>query len=675
MSSGSLRLFSLAAAGVAALLLQAGVAQAAITQTAITSPADPSYFYDPTGGAFGAITVSGTTNSSAPATDQVDIVCSIDNGTTTDPTPPSGAPIEPVATGIPLDANGDFSTTVTYASIEAATGTGQCRLRAVPAGTTPTDISAFSGPRVLLAYLNLGYGGVPGESVGYDNVLGTYILVAPQLGAVNSFTAADTYYSYSCGLAMSLASPTYFGETASNSFDCSDTYYDAEDSAGSLSVDGEPAQTAYAGSGTPIGVSAEQNPTNGDITIHETEPLDLCTDSQSSPCAGSYYSSGVEDDRSIQQTNNGHVVLVTDTFRSTDNQAHTVSFDVPSQVDNGTPATTANVGNYIYFPNTTGFQPYQPNDNVTVGSSAPATIYAGNHTAGSDQYEAITYFTAPSAPVNFPDDPVNTANPTANLFVMPYTLNVPAGGSVSLSFAYSTEYQSWSGSPSDPLTQIPSLFNTDVAMATDLHAPVTIVITAPSAGSTTSASSVTVTGLVSAPSGVSSVSVNGVNATLSAGGFSATVPLSAGANTLTVTATTNSGVIASSSETVSYATGSASSSNGGSTHKKSWAGPVYHPIANTGGATRLPHGAERLAGSVRAGVTAAYYYFAYGASNRYGQHTRHVRLAKGAALRRVATVIRQLRAGRRYHYRLVVVATGLSARGADRTFSTAASGH
>lgn len=46
-----------------------------ITATSVTSPADPSFFYDSTYGAYGGFTVTGTTNSTSPAIDAVDIDC------------------------------------------------------------------------------------------------------------------------------------------------------------------------------------------------------------------------------------------------------------------------------------------------------------------------------------------------------------------------------------------------------------------------------------------------------------------------------------------------------------------------------------------------------------------------------------------------------------------------
>ena len=84
------------------------------------------------------------------------------------------------------------------------------------------------------------------------------------------------------------------------------------------------------------------------------------------------------------------------------------------------------------------------------------------------------------------------------------------------------------------------------AFAIDLTDP-SVTITGPADGLTTIATSLTVGGSASdSPSGVSSVAVNGVAATVGAGTFSAaSVPLACGANTLTATVTDLAGRVSS----------------------------------------------------------------------------------------------------------------------------------
>jgi hypothetical protein len=94
-------------------------------------------------------------------------------------------------------------------------------------------------------------------------------------------------------------------------------------------------------------------------------------------------------------------------------------------------------------------------------------------------------------------------------------------------------------------------------------------ISSPANGAVVGATPITVTGTASANSGVSSVTVNGVAATLSGSNWTASVPLTTGQNTITATATSNDGATAQASEGVTYAlapTASISSPASGGTY-------------------------------------------------------------------------------------------------------------
>ena len=80
-----------------------------------------------------------------------------------------------------------------------------------------------------------------------------------------------------------------------------------------------------------------------------------------------------------------------------------------------------------------------------------------------------------------------------------------------------------------------------------------LTITSPANGATVTSSPVTVTGTAGSSSGVKSVTVNGVTATLYGGNWSATVPLTPGENTLTATMTPKYGSTEIASVTVTYA--------------------------------------------------------------------------------------------------------------------------
>ena len=93
------------------------------------------------------------------------------------------------------------------------------------------------------------------------------------------------------------------------------------------------------------------------------------------------------------------------------------------------------------------------------------------------------------------------------------------------------------------------------APATTTHVEVRphLTITSPASGATVTSSPVTVTGTAGSSSGVKSVTVNGVTATLYGENWTAKVPLTAGQNTLTATMTPKYGPTETASVTVTYA--------------------------------------------------------------------------------------------------------------------------
>ncbi len=655
-----------------ALVARAGMARAlvsktttnTITQTAITSPSDPSYFYDPTGGGQDAngkalgFTVTGTTNSSSPSTDQVDIACYS-----------AGTYQYAVVQNVSLSADGGFSVFVPYYDMEVAgiysPDGSSCQLRAVPAGAQPPLGGGYSGPRVLLSYLTATYP-YPGSS------LADYSVVAPQLGATNLYTSAAD-----CGLTgVFLNDPSIFGQPDAQSFGCADTFgADINNQlADPLQVDGVTAYTPYGppqayannyyydnGPPASISVSVSQNPANGDLTISEVEPIYVsCTSASSGYCPA-----GVELDRTTKQTAGGHVVEITDVFRSTDGAAHTVSLQVQNeQCFLSSQCNVQDYGNNNFnpaqvsyqFPGESSFSAHASGDTVSVGASAPASIYVENNsepdgsTAGARG--AITYFTAPSGPFSFFQylQYGFQAPYVENLMIAPYTLTVAAGGSAQLSFAYSSEFSQ-------------SALAADIQTARDLQSAPTVTITSPAAGATVGAASVAVSGQVSAATGAGSVTVNGVKATISGSSFTATVPLTSGANTITAVLTTNSGVTASTTESVTYTPAAVAPAA-----KQGWAGATWLPIANTGRARHVRRLNERLSGEVNAGSAAVSYYFQYGVRGHYTHRTKMRRLAAGKRMRHLSVTISGLRTGKVYQYRIVASGKYGRATGGRRTF-------
>lgn len=603
---------------VATGLVQAGAAQAAITQTAITSPSDPSYYYDPTGGAAGGFTVTGRTNSTDPSADAVDIDCYSDNGS-------DGTYEYTVVGDVSLDAtNGSFSTPVTYAELETSGSDfpnpnvlidviynpddSACQLRAVPTGQQPASgLAAYAGPRVLLAYLATEYSGQDGTS------LSDYTLVAPQPGATNIYTDLTD-----CGVVGTyLNDDAVFGQSDDQGFNCADTSAGLNEGTGELEVDGAPAAPNNGAGSDALTISAVQNPTDGDMTIREAEPL---ADKDGVP-------DGVQLTRTIQQTASGHVVLVTDSFSSTDGGAHTVVLNAENQAcflaePCGQPYGDNFDADQVEWqlPDDAGYQTdshYPDGANPAVDSSAsfttlPATVHVANPTAGV--YGAITYFTAPYSDGNFTfQEP--SSNPGAyyeDALGIPYVLSVPAGGAAPLTIAYVTD-------SSQPAV------NSDITAAEKLEA----------AGAPTPPGSTV--------------------PTTTTPGSTPPPPVTVAGSTQTSSTSTTTATSVAPAKVTAYV------------------GPTYHPIANTLGASRHGHTSERLNGEVIPGSGDVTYFFQYGTTKRYGHRSQIYPLTAGESVRDVTLTLKKLVSGKTYHYRVVAIGADGDAIGADRTFRAARS--
>lgn len=508
-------------------LIGATAAQAAVTQSSITSPSDPFYGFNQ--GQTQSVTISGTSNGTS--SDTVDIRCYNDDGS-------SGISAGAVATGVAVSSVGSFSTSVLLSALEQ--GSSLCRLRAVPGGTTPTTgLSAFAGPRTALGYLT--------RATVNGRLYDFYVYDA-------QLAAADDYDSYSsCTLNDSyLMDPTVFGQQDSTGFVCNDLPNNpaqSDPTRSGIEVDGHPAYgTGVANhiNGNAAGLpsltidSITQDPTTGDLTIKHTEPIVRCSgDPYPVTLSGctTFIPSGVQVQQTVTQTDNGHMVSMRDVYSSTDGASHAVnllsqntqSFDV-----------SGNIGTHVSyeFPGQSSFAPGTAGETVSVPANAPASILVENNVnpdgSTSGGRGAITYDQLPSGPFAF----ALGANGDG-VFDVPNTLTVPAIGSVSLGYTYSTEFTL-------------AAVRHDALVAQDGGQPPSISISSPAPNATIGLTPVTVTGSASAGSGVQGVTVNGVPATLSGGSYTASVPLTPGRNTLTAIVTSDLGNTATTAETVTY---------------------------------------------------------------------------------------------------------------------------
>ena len=421
MPSLSLRA-PLAVACVALLgLALAPAAGAVITESHITVPsADPLYEVidedapppPPT------VRVEGTTDSTEPLVDHVTIACFRLNGT-----------YSTVYLGVPLAPDGGFS-----ADVPATYLGGQlCKLRAVPSSYVSGDPSAFTGPVTSI-----------GRARTYTVESG------PNAGAPVDFfaigqqvDAADEYDSLSeCGLEDGHLYDADL-EYTTTTFSCDDGYEVLEEPGADRSqiqVDGSDAYgTAIAAAigeeatGLPsLSVSHAQDPLTGDLTIVESEPLVTCPGAATPPAScAAFAPSGVSDERTIEQTEGGRLVTITDRFASTDGAAHTLDL-LPQQ---GFVLGAYPAGEVAYrFPGQDAFATHAVGDTVALPTTAPGIVYARSLGAAdgdpSTGQGAIVY-ERPGSSAHFDD-----VYSEGSYFYLHQTVAVPATGAATVRAAY-----------------------------------------------------------------------------------------------------------------------------------------------------------------------------------------------------------------------------------------------
>ena len=274
---------------------------------------------------------------------------------------------------------------------------------------------------------------------------------------------------------------------------------------------------------------------NGNAQTTESEQLVKCTpqDVYTPTYANctAFASTGVAFKRVSDYTNSGRVITATDTFTSTDGLAHALDLQYETDIGDGAAGWQ--------FPGQSGYC-------CTTGTRGPAatavpeTIYAIAAPASSPSLNnpvGAATFSVPYNSVTFDDTIWGPGHPST---LFDFQRMVPASGSTSITWSYATG------------TSLAEVQGYAAAAQAAMQAPV-VAISSPAGGGTVTGTPLTVTGTASAPSGVSSVTVNGVAATVSNGTWMASVPLTRGQNTLTATATSDDGSTASTTAKVTYA--------------------------------------------------------------------------------------------------------------------------
>ena len=307
-----------------AVLAIAAPAQAEITGSTISSPADPHFvLIDPDAPTAPTVSISGT----ATGTGSVDIVCLRDTVNYGDV----------FAGNVPVAADGTFAVSdvplISQAGVRHPSSLeGTCRLLAWPAGTSPADRSAFTGPRLALSKLAR-----------------QRLNTGPNVGLVSSA------YVLASGVGFSTVSTT-FGQAGFNQADVLDTAtfqplrsgfypsaglgFDWNRPRFPLEVDGEAAYPptvassgiestpTYANPGV-VGVTVDVtrfSSTTGDLTVRESGRLVRCApDNAYPPTADScqrFAPVPVAYERTTEYSHGNQVARVVDRWLSTDGRPH-----------------------------------------------------------------------------------------------------------------------------------------------------------------------------------------------------------------------------------------------------------------------------------------------------------------------------------------------------------------
>jgi len=343
----------------------------------------------------------------------------------------------PVANNVALSSDGSFS--VPSANLNKIIDL-TCRLRAVPAGSSPSSVTPFSGPLVGVGERDsTPVGGGPNNGTLYD-----FYLYAPQQTASFDYSSLGT-----CGLNDGyLFDPTYALTTTT--FYCNAGLFLGESATptrSELQIDGAnayaPDQAATINpnaTGLPaLSYSYSVDAHTGDFVAHETDPLVKCPAAAYPPTTAtcsSFVATGVTDMRTITQDHDGHISWISDVFTGTDSAAHTVDLLWDnSQHFWGSSGNSANVE--YEFPGQSSFSTHVAAAAVTLPAS-PGTILVRMHGAAdgamSTGQGAIVY-----------DRPASAATFTSvatfdSEFVLHQTGTLPAGGSTRFRFAYVQDY-------------------------------------------------------------------------------------------------------------------------------------------------------------------------------------------------------------------------------------------
>jgi hypothetical protein len=444
-------------AALAAVFAVPGLASADVSTTTVNAPAPESVFENAfiafgLGGDGSTMTVSGT----APGADDGDLVY-----------PACTYTLNGVLFAEPLTSEAVEVQDEAFSTDDAQQPPVTCRVRALPDDgdfddemPEGTDLSAFSGPRVLggafvtdvftptraaaraaddpsqwLAYRGQGRGlGIysgAGTPYGIGFGLGT-----GAGGLLESALLDDTYYRL-----LFFASGALGSFSGQSSTDVADA---------GIVVDGVAASPAVSvGDEQARVVSHRTDPTTGDLTVVETAPVALLVENSEGDVVAS--PSGIELRRTLVQDHGGRQIRYADDLVSIDGAAHRIEVRYSEGVIPDQAGETVEPASFR-IPWVTGNDYVVPDDSMRFGPSGdgPATIYV--HGPRQDYSRLLDRARASRAASRAADEVPRgegaytfDSSPTDGRFLAPtqfvvrFVRDVPAGGATSIRHTYSQD--------------------------------------------------------------------------------------------------------------------------------------------------------------------------------------------------------------------------------------------
>ena len=474
------------------------------------------------------LTVNGD---ATPGSGTVDVVCYFGSGAT------FGDKV--LAGNVPVSDDGAFSTTALMRLIAGHA----CRLRAIPTGgESVDDVPAFAGPQIAVSEAGLPSGVVDGNA----NYPFDFYVYAESLTASAAWDSAGSCGPYAAPYDSSFGQGNF-------AIDCAGSLLGANMPSGAtrsdVQIDGQNAYDAVTAVGLSIGIgdltkfpslsaSVVQDPADGDVTSDEIESWGRCATPVSYPPTSQncpvFASTGVQLQRDITTSDGGLVVELTDTWSSTDGQAHSLDLLYDDYVGLHS-SNQQGVQPGYEFPGQSSFSTYKAGDTLPGPGAAPGSILVRSdiNAADGDTSQSVGAITFSSPPTGF----TFISN---DEFQEHQVLQVPAGGSVSLTYVYSTAHA---------VAQVQPL----ALAAQDVVDAPQVAITSLASGTTVSTPTLNLSGVAAAGSGIASLSVAGQPVPVAPDGrWEAQVALNPGSNTITALATDGAGATVESHVTVDY---------------------------------------------------------------------------------------------------------------------------